>query len=147
MSQKEKISWRSRRESQSRAMMGPIQVVFDFKDYFLILWELKIQITRKNWRTRKHNQERKVKQRKKKKRIPGVLHAQGGSTSIVKVEFQNLESYLWNLKQLGWAPPWPYFGIHAYFFMKSSFFAPFYLCIQINKEYVKSNKINMTSIR
>ena len=65
-------------------MVGPIQVVSDFKDYFIILWELKIQIRRKNWRTRKHNQERKVKQRKKKKRIPSMLHGQGGPTSIAK---------------------------------------------------------------
>ena len=57
----------ARRESLRRAMVGPIQVVSDFKDYFLILWELKIQIRRKNWRTRKHNQERKVKQRRKRR--------------------------------------------------------------------------------
>ena len=53
------------RKSLRRAMVCPIQVVSDFKDYFLILWKPKIQIRRKNWRTRKHNQERKVNQRRK----------------------------------------------------------------------------------
>ena len=88
MSQKEHKSWKSRSESQSRAMVGPIQVVSDFKDYFLIRWELKIQIRRKNWRRRKHNQERKVKQRRKKENSKYVTRPKGGPQPLQKWNFK-----------------------------------------------------------
>ena len=84
----------ARRESLRRAMVGPIQVVSDFKDHFLILWELKIQIRRKNWRTRKHNQERIVKQRRKRRHSQVCYTPKGGPMAIAKAEFQKLVSLI-----------------------------------------------------